>query len=321
MGNAPIDGSFQHSWDFGNHGEIPSRNTSRLSEHLLDKNQAHAVVHVGDIAYAVGYLSEWDEFMQQIEPVAARIPWMASIGNHEMGWSQSDAFNGTLATEMDSGGECGVPFLKRFPYAMQTLAADKATHEADAWYSFEVGPVHFTMLSSEHNFATGSPQWQWMIKDLESVDRTRTPWLAVTAHRPMYVASDWGGDQAVMKLLGDNLESELIKYGVDFFFAGHHHSYQRWCKLNAGKCVDESKGEQGVFHFVLGMAGYDHSEVSPTPACLVTDKEHWGVTYWDFNQTTASMKFIDGATEKVIDSFTYHKSNAQHATDRVSIVV
>merc|ERR1711912_25263 len=180
MGNAPVDGSFQHSWDFGNRGEIPSRNTSRLSEHLLDKNQAHAVVHVGDIAYAVGYLSEWDEFMQQIEPVAARIPWMASIGNHEMGWSQSDAFNGTLATEMDSGGECGVPFLKRFPYAMQTLAADKATHEADAWYSFEVGPVHFTMLSSEHNFATGSPQWQWMIKDLESVDRARTPWLAVT---------------------------------------------------------------------------------------------------------------------------------------------
>ena len=34
------------------------------------------VLHIGDISYAVGYASEWDEFMSQIEPVAARVPWM-----------------------------------------------------------------------------------------------------------------------------------------------------------------------------------------------------------------------------------------------------
>jgi len=311
MGNAPEDGSLQHSWDFDNHGELPSRNTSRLTEHLLDKQKAHAVVHIGDISYSVVYLSEWDNFMHQIEPVASRVPWMVGIGNHEVGWSGSDPFNGTLESSpwspYDSGGECGVPYYKRFPYAMQPAKDGQASRDSEPWFSFDVGPVHFVMLSSEHQFSKGTRQHVWMIKDLQGVNRTLTPWVAVTCHRPMYVASNWTGDVDTMKLLSDNLEADLIKHDVDFFFSGHHHSYQRWCKLNAGKCVDETKGEKGIYHFVVGMAGYDHSDIAPNPNCLVADRERWGVTYWEFTETSANMQFIDGATDEVVDKFEYHK--------------
>lgn len=309
LGNAPDDGSGHHSWDFGGRGEIPSRNTTRLSKHLLDKHGAHAVVHVGDISYSVGYLSEWDEFQIQIEPVASRIPWMASIGNHEVGWSQSDPFDGMLETETDSGGECGVAFLKRFPYAMQTLPGNTPWREAQPWYSFKVGLVHFVMLSSEHDFRRRSPQWQWLIRDLQQVDRSLTPWLVVTSHRAMYIASDYDGDLSVAKLLRDNLESELLTYGVDFFLAGHHHSYQRLCKINGGQCVGD--GQRGIHHFVMGMAGYDHSPVaSGLNISEFTDDTHWGATYWEFNSTVASMSFIDGATEEVLDQITFHKPAA-----------
>jgi Calcineurin-like phosphoesterase len=34
-------------------------------------------------SYARGYDVQWDEFMDQIAPVAARVPWMVAAGNHE----------------------------------------------------------------------------------------------------------------------------------------------------------------------------------------------------------------------------------------------
>lgn len=315
LGNAPIHGSLQHSWDFHNHGELPSLNTTRLTKHLFDKDGAHAVVHFGDIAYSVGYLSEWDEFMMQIAPIASRIPWMASIGNHEMGWSESNlVMNGTLRTAMDSGGECGIAFLKRFPFAMQPLPSHTPWRQASPWYSFNIGSVHFTMLSSEHDFTTNSPQWKWMVADLSQVDRSATPWVAVTSHRAMYISSDYDGDQSVSKLLQDHVEAQLLKYGVDFFFAGHHHSYQRFCKLSNGKCIDDESEEHGIYHFVMGMAGYDHSHVSKNvSAAQFTDDTHWGATYWEFTPTTAIMKFLDGATEEVVDKATFQKATAATA--------
>lgn len=34
------------------------------------------VLHIGDICYANGYLSQWDQFTAQIEPIASTIPYM-----------------------------------------------------------------------------------------------------------------------------------------------------------------------------------------------------------------------------------------------------
>lgn len=50
----------------------------------------------------------------------------------------------------DSGGECGVAYEKYFP--MPTQGEDKP------WYSFESGPVHFTVMSTEHNWTSESEQ-------------------------------------------------------------------------------------------------------------------------------------------------------------------
>merc|ERR1719491_521761 len=113
-----------HSWDFGNRGEIYSINTSHTISRFTNGefDSTDAVVHIGDISYAVGFLSEWDDFLYEIENVSSHIPWMTGIGNHEVGYEgqwkppvadvDADAYG-----DADGGGECGVPYNFYFPFA------------------------------------------------------------------------------------------------------------------------------------------------------------------------------------------------------------
>lgn len=49
---------------------------------LVQGDEIQAVIHSGDISYADGYEPHWDDFFNKIEPIASRIPYMATPGNH-----------------------------------------------------------------------------------------------------------------------------------------------------------------------------------------------------------------------------------------------
>jgi hypothetical protein len=49
------------------------------------------LVHGGDISYANGIQDIWDQWGQLVQPLAAQVPWMVSVGNHEMRPNQTDA--------------------------------------------------------------------------------------------------------------------------------------------------------------------------------------------------------------------------------------
>ena len=101
----------------------------------------------------------------QIEPVAAQLPWMTAVGNHERGWPSSGAARGGR----DSGGECGVAYVRRFRMpppvwsgselgggivdSFRAASGAGVTREASVgaaddalWYSFEFGPVIVIMF-------------------------------------------------------------------------------------------------------------------------------------------------------------------------------
>ena len=44
------------------------------------------------------------------------------------------------------------------------------------------------MMSTEHNFTQGSPQYEWMEQDLKNVNRSLTPWVVIAGHRAMYTS-------------------------------------------------------------------------------------------------------------------------------------
>ena len=116
---------------------------------------------------------------------------MINIGNHEYDHTGTGGRDPSGATGNgwhpswgnmgdDSNGECGVPMASRF-----TMPESPGSNGI-FWYSFDYGSVHFTMISTEHDLSPGSVQYLWLEKDLASVDRSRTPWLVVSGHRPMY---------------------------------------------------------------------------------------------------------------------------------------
>lgn len=65
-------------------------NNLKLIENIIKRlNEIDFVLHIGDISYAVGDSSEWDEFMNQITPIAQKVPYMTCIGNHERDFPNS----------------------------------------------------------------------------------------------------------------------------------------------------------------------------------------------------------------------------------------
>ena len=293
MGNVELDGSLHHSWDFNDEGEVPSLNTSRA---LFADKDAEMVLHIGDISYACGFLSEWNNFFYQIEPVASTKAWMPGIGNHEQGFSGS-YFPGT-----DSGGECGVPYNAYFPYASQN--PDSKFQERQPWYDFTFGSVHFVVFSTEHDFTEGSPQYEWLEKTLANVDRKKTPWLVVGGHRPMYVSTEdqW---RVADPILRAQLESMFAKYKVDVALWGHNHSYQRTCSIYNMTCVDGTS-QHGIVHLVIGAAGYVLNPVVEGYAPMkVIDNSTYGYLHMDFqNSTVLKASFIDNSDGSVVDDFT-----------------
>ncbi len=49
----------------------------------VNSTNVTCLLHIGDISYARGIGALWDAFMTQIQPIAARVPYMVGIGNHE----------------------------------------------------------------------------------------------------------------------------------------------------------------------------------------------------------------------------------------------
>mmetsp|Transcript_35730 Transcript_35730/g.75820 ORF Transcript_35730/g.75820 Transcript_35730/m.75820 type:complete len:567 (-) Transcript_35730:75-1775(-) len=296
LGQADADDSMEST--FGGSfptGELPSLNTTRgLKKELMDGPQV--VIHNGDLAYALGYASIWDQFFAQVEPVASRVPWMVTVGNHERDWEGSGSSVGTK----DSGGECGVPSQTKF-----RMPWDTARQPNDRpWYSFDFGPVHFLMMSTEHPL--NGTQGVFMEHDLSSVDRSKTPWVVAVGHRPMYIDSGFNpddrshdSDYGFAAYYQGQVEAIFLKHGVDAVLGAHHHSYQRSCKLKAGKC-----SEDGFYVINLGMGGASNSELSKSPAPIwdFLDGTHHGYVRMTASRQRLAMEYIRGSQpDKVAD--------------------
>eukprot|EP01083_Nonionella_stella_P235024 826877_1 len=238
-GSDPNDIESQGTFKFAMYGDqgITSNSKVTLSRCYGEINSdvpLELLLHIGDLGYAEGRGWVWERWGNMISQVAMHVPYMISIGNHEydhtykpMSKSGNDV-SGVSGTGYhpswgnmgdDSYGECGAPSFYRF----------SAPNNGNSifWYSFNYRSVHFILLSSEHDYSNGSNGAKWLLNDLENVNKTVTPWIILSIHRPLYVSQDYPSDLVVATHLIDELEPMLYKYNVDLVLTGHFHSYQR----------------------------------------------------------------------------------------------
>ncbi|XP_024542153.1 nucleotide pyrophosphatase/phosphodiesterase isoform X2 [Selaginella moellendorffii] len=272
--------------------------TDRLNE---DLDNIDMVFHIGDITYSDGYLSQWDQFTEQIERISSRVPYMIASGNHERDWPLSGSFYNVT----DSGGECGVP--------AQTVFNMPAKNRAKFWYSADYGMFRFCVADSENDWQEGSEQYKFIEECLSSVDRQKQPWLIFIAHRVLGYSSGWFyATQGTFAeaMARDTFQKLWQKYKVDLAFYGHLHHYERTCTVYQNQCVGkETENYSGKFnatiHLVVGGAGAHLADFTPinTTWSLVRDRDYGFGKLTAFDHSTLLFEYKKSSSGDVYDKF------------------
>lgn len=203
------------------------------------------VLHVGDMAYNLadngGHTAT--TFMNQIQPIASRVPYMVCPGNHEG----------------------GTTFAGDFKHYYRRFDMPKKEDSQNNYYSFDVGYAHIISFSSEAYFWqywNVERQFRFLEKDLQSVNRTKTPFVITMAHRPMYCSNTDDHDDctkvnSTMRrgFLASKshdglfaLEPLFKKYNVDLAFWAHEHTYERFFPMYENQVVNSTSDPTDPYH-------------------------------------------------------------------------
>lgn len=153
---------------------------------VSEVDEAAMFLHVGDFAYNFDSDSgkTGDQFMNNIEQVAARLPYMISHGNHE----DSPANLAHFTERWRNMPSNTTPYT--------TLAGKSVNNPL--YYSWDSGLVHYIAVSTELWFGVGleigvelKSQLEWLEEDLKAANANRdnVPWVIAHSHRDMYVVS------------------------------------------------------------------------------------------------------------------------------------
>ncbi|KAK4508745.1 hypothetical protein PRZ48_002484 [Zasmidium cellare] len=249
------------------------------------------VVHPGDLSYADAWLKEEiqrylpntsridnptvyehinNAFYDELVNITSYKPYMVSPGNHEANCDNGgtkDKTNGVTYTEAicPVGQTNFTGFRNRF-----RMPSGPSGGLENFWYSYDYGMAHFVSIDTETDLGhgltgpdEGSPEFSgpfglmnqqldWLEKDLASVDRRKTPWVVVLGHRPFYNSA--GG---ICTNCSANFEPLFHRYGVDLYFCGHSHVYNRNAPIyNNVTDPRELNNPNSTWYIVNGAAGH-----------------------------------------------------------------
>nr|ABV89755.1 purple acid phosphatase 12 protein family isoform 6 [Brassica napus]ABV89756.1 purple acid phosphatase 12 protein family isoform 6 [Brassica napus] len=184
-----------------------------LSHYEMNPGKGQAVLFLGDLSYADLYPlhdnNRWDTWGRFVERSVAYQPWIWTAGNHEIDYApeigETEPFK---------------PFTNRYhtPY--------KASGSiSPLWYSIKRASAYIIVMSCYSSYGVYTPQYKWLRKEFQRVNRKETPWLIVLVHCPFYHSYERhymeGETMRVM------YEPWFVKSKVDVVFAGHVHAYER----------------------------------------------------------------------------------------------
>jgi UDP-2,3-diacylglucosamine pyrophosphatase LpxH len=178
------------------------------------------IVHAGDEVSTGSDPTQWQTLLfDVIRPLAHRVPYFVSIGNHE---AQSHYF-----------------------YDYVWYPAPKGVEAPSSYYTFTWGDVFFIVFdSTKFVLGTYDSQYEWAVKQLATKEARSAKWRVAVWHEVAYTEA-WGNcDYTGEERFRETLIPMLEKYKVQMIINGHTHDYQRGI-LN------------GVYHVICGGGGGD----------------------------------------------------------------
>ena len=168
------------------------------------------ILYLGDFT-DTGNQEEWDIWFGTGEGVLENVTLMGIHGNHE---GDRDTYWNQFA----------------FP-------------NNERWYSIDYGNVHFAFLHT-HTQDYVAEQRPWLLQDLRENNNT---WTIAMGHKPVYSSVL---EKPEYQFLIDYWVDIFEKYGVDLYFSGHNHCYERTWPIKNG-----SINREGITHITHGPSG------------------------------------------------------------------
>lgn len=169
-------------------------------------------IHVGDMAYTDGANYEFQRAFFNIytEQLRQVVVW-PSMGNHE----------GNTSRGMTGKG----PYYDAYVLPTQAEAGGVASG-TEAYYSFDVGRIHFVCLDSHDlNRKSSGPMARWLREDL---NQTKADWLIAFWHHPPYTKGSHDSDEEGQLIeMREEIMPIMEEGGVDIVLTGHSHIYER----------------------------------------------------------------------------------------------
>jgi hypothetical protein len=201
------------------------------TSNLILANSPAFHLHAGDVSYAEnggsGLLTDsydpraWDSYFVETAATAASVPWMISLGNHEMeAWYSPDGYGADVDRfDFPGNGPSVCPGTYYFTYgnvAVISLDPNDVSYEIPANFGY-----------------SGGSQTTWLGQTLSALrSDPKVDFIVVFFHHCAYCTctthSSEGGVRQFWTPLFD-------QYQVDLVINGHNHIYERTDPIRAGK--------------------------------------------------------------------------------------
>lgn len=183
------------------------------------------VLVVGDVVYPAFTLGRVDlRCFSVYQDQMSRVPFVFINGNH-------DRYDNVM------------DFVKAFEIASTNIATE------GLYYSFDHGDAHFVVLDTDLRiglqYSPGSPQYQWLEKDLAS---TAKPWKFLFFHNTIRGSGPHRYDDYNINGIPDRDEMRQSigvlaeRHGVQCIFNGHDHLYERLAPIHGVHVITTAGG-------------------------------------------------------------------------------
>jgi 3',5'-cyclic AMP phosphodiesterase CpdA len=244
--------------------QYPADQTSGYAANLaiIANSKPDFIAIAGDLVQSGGEQRDWDEFWRQNAALAASVPIVAALGNHDYYGGPGDlgGYGGAASQRAVSKfqsyfGRPNYYVLNHGPIALIVLDVNNGKPERSStdtnWYLSDVAP----------DWQEGSAQMEWLMQALAEAQRDKA-FTFVMFHPAPYSSGVHGrvpGVGATENFASGRplqaLTPLFMRYGVDAVFNGHDEMYEHSLVQGMETLMDGHQVEHSVHFYTVGIGG------------------------------------------------------------------